>query len=381
MKILVIGGTGLLSSPFVEFAMKKSMEVFMINRGISGMAQKGVCLLKADIQDRKTVLSLVNSLYFDAVLDFISYNEAHLENSLSLFGDKTKQFIFISSYAVYNTLLRNCCDEDSPTWLEAGGNRYWCYGLNKCKCEVLLKKDAGERNIAYTVIRPAVTYGNTRIPYGFAPRVGYHGTLIERVFHGKPIITWNNGENRINITHVDDFSAGLVGLIGNSAAYNEVFNLTGDEIPSWQEVLNTLSEALNIKIKTVDMPVEYLANMTVQKDDLLWGRSISAVCVNTKIKAAVGDFKQNVSLKEGIKRIVDHYLDHREELKSDYAFDGENDRIVAKYIKGFNLHCMQYNKMNTMDKFKYVYFRHKDCAGISLLNTVRKNILPYLILI
>jgi nucleoside-diphosphate-sugar epimerase len=140
MKILVIGGTGLLSSPVVELAMKKGMEVFMTNRGVSGIAQEGICLLRADIRDRKTVLSLVKDLYFDAILDFISYNEAHLENSLSLFSDKTKQFIFISSYAVYNTLMHNCCDENSPTWLETGGDRYWRYGLNKCKCEVLLKK-------------------------------------------------------------------------------------------------------------------------------------------------------------------------------------------------------------------------------------------------
>jgi nucleoside-diphosphate-sugar epimerase len=214
-----------------------------------------------------------------------------------------------------------------------------------------IEKSAGERNIVYTVIRPAVTYGNTRISYGFAPRIGYHGTLIERVLHGKPVITWNNGENSINVTHVDDFSVGLVGLIGNNAAYNEVFNIVGNETPSWKEVLDTLSETLNIKIKIVDIPVEYLANMTAQGDELLGGRSISAVCVNAKIKAAVSAFKQNVSLKEGIKRIIDHYFDHREELGSDYAFDGENDRIVAKYIKGFNLHCIKYNRMNIMDKY------------------------------
>jgi nucleoside-diphosphate-sugar epimerase len=372
VKLLVTGGTGLLSGALAELAVEQNMEVYMINRGNRRIPQ-GVRLLQSDINDRETVLSLTKNLTFDTVIDFISYNEEQLKNALSLLGDKTKQFIFVSSYAVYNTLVQNLCDENSPTWLETGGDRYWYYGLNKCKCEALLKRYIGQKGIVYTIVRPAVTYGNTRIPYGIAPRLGYHGTLIERALRGKPIITWNNGENRINITHVDDFSVGLASLIGNDAAYNETFNIAGEETPSWKEVLDALSEALDTpQLKTIDIPVEYLAEETSQRDDLLGGRSISAVCANMKIKTLASAFKQTIPLKEGVKRAVDYYFKHRDTLGIDYAFDGESDRIIAKYIKEFNLHCIKYNKLNLGDKIRYTYFRNKDCAGIRLLNTIRK---------
>jgi nucleoside-diphosphate-sugar epimerase len=124
--------------------------------------------------------------------------------------------------------------------------------------------------------------------------MGFHGTIIERILHGKPMITWNNGENRCSITHVNDFSVGVIGLLGNRKAYNEIFNIVGDETPSWKEVLETLSAILNVPLKTFDIPVDYYAGEIMSKDDLLGGRSISSKCSNKKIEYIVDDFKQTV---------------------------------------------------------------------------------------
>jgi hypothetical protein len=199
--------------------------------------------------------------------------------------------------------------------------------------------------------------------------------------HGKPIITWNNGENRCNITHVDDFAVGVVGLLGNQQVYNEAFNIVGDETPSWKEVLDILSDLLNTEIKTIDISSEYYAKETPsRKGEILGGRSISAVCSNKKIKSAVKDFKQNISLKDGLKKTVDYYKSHNYIYGIDYKFDADIDRIIAKYakknnisIKNMNLHFIDYfHDNNPNDRYNYFIFKNKDIIIIKLFILLKR---------
>jgi nucleoside-diphosphate-sugar epimerase len=357
MKLLLVGGTGVLSTTITQEALKQNMEVYMINRGNRmNMIPQGIHLLKADIKDKGTVNSLLGNLYFDAVIDFICYTEKQLEYSFNLFKDKTKQYIFISSCAVYNTDY-DLCDEDSPKITPV-----WKYSVDKNRCEQLLIKLAQENKTNYTIIRPAVTYGNTRIPFGITPPYGYHWTIVERILNGKPIITWNKGENFYNITHVDDFAVGVIDLLGNEKAFNEAFNVVGDDTPTWKEVLDTLSELLNKEVNVFDVSPEYYAQeIPSRKGEILGGRAISAKISNQKLKSVVLEFKQSITLKEGLKKTLDYYKSHNCIYGMDYAFDADTDRIIAKYAKennisteSLNLHFIDYLKENKF-KNKLIY--------------------------
>ena len=68
-----------------------------------------------------------------------------------------KQYFFISSCAVYNTRLGEVCHEDSPKVLPV-----WSYSVNKWASEQHLMKLLEGSDVHYTIIRPCVTYGNTR---------------------------------------------------------------------------------------------------------------------------------------------------------------------------------------------------------------------------
>jgi nucleoside-diphosphate-sugar epimerase len=365
MKILIIGGTGVLSRTCSLMLLRQGQELFMINRGnhLEEMP-KNVTLLKSDIADEQKINSLIKDLSFDVTVDFLCYNEAQLHYHVGLFGEKTKQFIFISSYAVYNTYVANKCDETAATWLEVPDERCWNYGLQKCKCEKLLKELSSTNNFNYTIVRPAVTYDDTRIPYGIIPWQREQRIFIERILQGKPIITWNGGENYCNITHVDDFAVAFAGLVGNPNAYNQTFNINGDEIVRWKDVLTTISEVLTMPVKTVDVPVEYYAQNTFKKDDLLGGRSISASCINNKIKSVVPDFRQTVSLKEGMQRTIAYYMNNKSNTSLNYSFEGETDRVITHYNKlnksdSAHLHFIDYDKKkNPLDLLRYLKHRY-----------------------
>ena len=377
MKILLVGGTGVLSMAVTQQALKKRVEVYMINRGNRmEWIPEGVHLLKADINDEKKIVALLDNLYFDAVIDFICYTDQQLEYSFNLFKDRTSQYVFISSCAVYGLGAGLNCDEDAPKILPV-----WQYSIDKNNSEEFLVRLAKNSNTNYTIIRPSVTYGDTRIPYGITPPYGFHWTLVERILHEKPIITWNRGENFCNITHVDDFAIGLVGLLGNEQAYNEAFNIVGDETPSWKDVLDVLSDLLNKEVKTFDIPSDYYASeIPHRKGEIVGGRSMSGSCSNLKIKSIVKGFKQTVSLQEGLKRTLDYYKNHNYIYGIDYSFDADTDRIIVKYAKennistkGFNLHFIDYLKQNYFkNRLVYIFNYHKEKQFVKFILFLHK---------
>jgi nucleoside-diphosphate-sugar epimerase len=363
MKLLLVGGTGVLSAAVTHEALKKGIEVFMINRGNkTELIPQGVHLLKADINNNKEIIDLLDGLSFDAVIDFICYTDKQLEYSFNLFKDRVNQYVYISSCAVYNTNVCQVCDEDSPKVLPI-----WQYSIDKNKSEELLKQLAKNNKINYTIIRPGVTYGNTRIPYGITPPYGYHWTLVERILHGKPIITWNKGENYCNITHVDDFAVGVIGLLGNEKAFNDAFNIIGDDTPTWKEVLDTLSELLNKNVIAFDIPSKYYAKeIPSRKGEILGGRAVSGKNNNQKLKSIVPEFRQNISLKEGLKKTLDYYKSNNYIYGIDYVFDADTDRIIVKYARGnkismktFNLHYIDYlNEKKLKNMVEYLIVRN-----------------------
>ena len=191
MNVLIIGGTGVLSSAVTNEALRQGFKVTMINRGSrSNLIPDNVEFLKSDKNDLKKIRHLLGERRFDAVMDYLCYSDDEVADSFNFYSHYTKQYFFISSCAVYNTTLGEVCREDSPKILPI-----WSYSVNKWASEKHLEILAKKSDTNYTIIRPCVTYGDTRIPYGISPKYGYHWTLVSRILNEKPIIRWNCREN------------------------------------------------------------------------------------------------------------------------------------------------------------------------------------------
>ena len=320
----------MLSSAVTAEALRNGISVTMINRGKRRIPE-GVELIKADKDDIQSITKALEGRTFDAVMDYLCYTVAQTEKSARFYMKYTKQYFYISSCAVYDTASLNgqASDEESKKVLPI-----WQYSVDKWESEQKIEALFKGSDVNYTIIRPCVTYGDTRIPYGISPAYGYHWTLCARILAGKPIITWNDGKNRCNMTRVEDFAVGVVGLIGNPKAYGEAFNVCGDEAPTFKEVLDVLSDYLHKEVVTVDVSSEFYAKeLPNRAGEILGGRSIDTINSNAKLKAAVPVFEQNYFLMEGIKKTLDAYKTQDYQYGIDWTFDGDTDRIVKKWCK------------------------------------------------
>lgn len=374
-KLLVVGGTGVLSSAIVETVLQRGFSVTMINRGKKKIPQS-VILIQSDKNNYEYIKRQLGNQSFDSVIDFLCFTPDDVRNSFNFYSKYTKQFFLISSCAVYDKISTERKHvESDPKPLQI-----WDYSVNKWKAELELHNISEGSNCYYTIVRPSITYGNTRIPYGISPKYGYHWTLAARVLANKPIITWNGGRNHYNMLRVEDFAIGLVGLIGNPKAYNEAFNICSDDTPTFYDVLSAMGKALNHDVLTIDVSSSFYAKEYPERSgEILGGRAQDEINSNDKVKTVVPEFAQTISLDEGIKMTIDAYRKQNYQLGIDWRFDADTDRIIKKWCKSkgidykkYNLGFMDYlNNASLNDKYTFYEAYWGDVLFVKIIKAIK----------
>lgn len=336
MKVLIIGGTGIISSEVCYRALDCGIEVYILNRGRNKhMLDKRAKLIVADVV-QNSVEELREKLgdnYFDVVVDFLVLESNRLKKHLEFLKDRCKQYVFISSATAYSKSREDeIITENTPI-----GNPKWEYAYNKYICENYLKEHINEYNMVYTVVRPYVTYGRTRIPFAVIPG-GANWTLANRIENGKPVVLWDDGRAVCTLTHTKDFAVGMVGLWGNEKAYGEAFHITSDFTQSWKEVAEKIILAVGTKAPIVSMPSEYIAEKLSEYKGVLFGdKGTNMVFDNSKIKDVVPEFKSTIKFEDGIKDTIAYFRSEPQIRNIAYGWDARMDWLVAKYVKENNL--------------------------------------------
>lgn len=327
MKVLIIGGTGIISSAVSSYAIDLGMEVYLLNRGNHNeLVPKGAKVITCDI-DSKEIIGHLEDLYFDTVVDFIAFKPIHIERDYQLFKNKTRQYIFISSAAAYQKPLASpVITESTPL-----SNPYWDYAGSKIDCEELLKVLYRKKSFPITIVRPSHTYGNTFIPVTLNGRKGGF-SVLERIRQGKKVIVPGDGTSLWTLTHNTDFAMGFAGLIGNIHAIGETYHITSDEILTWNQIYETLGMALGIETNIIHIATDTLAELS---RDFYCGikgeRGHSVIFDNRKIKKAVPDFKAKVRFDQGARCMVDYIYKHEEYHVKDEEFDVWCDKTIELY--------------------------------------------------
>lgn len=326
MKILIIGGTGTISMSVTQLLAKKGNELFLINRGTRQEdIPSGVTLLKADINDERTVLSLLGNLRFDAVIQFCGFVPFQLERDYRLFKNRTRQYIFISSAAVYSKPVSSPYITEGTTLC----NPYWSYAQDKIACEEYLMKLYRESGFPITIVRPSHTYDNRAIPLGVHGSAG-SWQVAKRMLDGKRVIIHGDGTSLWTMTCARDFAKGLAGLVGNVAALGEAFHITSNESLTWNQIYKAIAAALDVELKAVHVSSEFLNCCTEHdlKGTLIGDKANSMIFDNTKIKRYVPDFVAATPFAVGIRETVSYIKKHPQYMVEDPAFDAWCDKVL-----------------------------------------------------
>ncbi len=328
MKVLFIGGTGIISSAVSKLTVEKEIELFLLNRGFNkDFFPSKAIHLKGDINNYYEIKKLIANKKFDVIVDWLCFTADDAKRDVELFSNRTNQFIFISSASVYQKPVQNYLITESTPAV----NPFWKYAQNKISCEKIFQKEFEQTGFPITIVRPSFTYGVTTIPAAVTSwRMPY--TLIERIRKGKKIIVHGDGTSLWVMTHNSDFAKGFVGLLGNKKAIGETFHITSDEVLTWNQIFNTIGKVAGVEPNIVHIPSDFINKIAPDIGaGLLGDKAHSVVFDNSKIKSFVPEFKATVTYEVGIKKSLEWMEAHRKYCE----IDEENNKTVDMIINNY----------------------------------------------
>jgi nucleoside-diphosphate-sugar epimerase len=334
VKILFIGGTGLISSACSDLVLERGYELFILNRSQTKNhpLPEGAQFIKSDVHGNQAdLIDLLHKHEFDSIVDWIAYTPEDIERDIAVFRDRTRQFVFISSASAYEKPPKNyLITEETPL-----SNPFWDYSRDKIACEARLMDEFRNTRFPVTIVRPSLTYGPSQIPLSVGSWQHPY-TVIDRIRRGKKLIVPGDGTALWVLTWNRDFARGLIGLLGNDQALGQAFHITSDEALSWNQIYLEVFSTLGIPPAIVHIPSDLIAAYWPHAvGSLIGDKANSAVFDNNKIKRFVPDFRCEVSWAEGVRRAIAWHEADPQRMTIDQDANSLWDRIITSYEEAF----------------------------------------------
>ncbi|CAN5158917.1 SDR family oxidoreductase [soil metagenome] len=324
LRVLIIGGNGIISASSSRLAIERGMAVTLLNRGTSATrpAIEGAEHLTGDAGDPASLRAALGDREFDVVANFQAFVPAQVQADIDLFEGRAGQYLFISSASAYQKPVAHLpIVESTPL-----RNPFWQYSRDKIACEDLLVAAYRETGFPMTIVRPSHTYDPSLIPL----EGGW--TQLERIRQGKPIVIHGDGTSLWTLTHARDFAGAFVGLFGNPHAIGSPVHITSDEALPWNLIATLFGDALGVAPRLVHVPSDTIAREVPEwGDGLLGDKAHSVIFDNSRVKSLVPGWVATTPFAAGAREIVDWHLADPSRQTVDTALDAVLDGLTARF--------------------------------------------------
>lgn len=324
LRVLFIGGNGIISSASSARIVQRGDELTLLNRGTSTTRPpiEGVRQLVGDAGDPSSIAAAIGDETFDVVANFRSFTPEQVARDLELFEGRCRQYVYISSASAYQKPVgRLPITESTPL-----RNPYWQYSRDKIASEDLLVAAYRERGFPATIIRPSHTYDATSVPL----LGGW--TAIDRMRRGEPVAIQGDGTSLWTLTHTRDFAVAFTGLLGNDRAVGEAFHITSDEVLTWDQIGAALARAAGAEFRPVHVASDAIARELPEHGPGLVGdKAHSVIFDNAKVKALVPEYRAVIPFWRGAQEMVEWHDAEASRRVVDRELDAAFDRLVDRY--------------------------------------------------
>jgi nucleoside-diphosphate-sugar epimerase len=303
MKILIIGGSGNISTAITRYLVERGEKVTLFNHDSRDVESEFKC--KRIFGDRTDFpgfeAQMKEAGAFDCVIDMICYHPPEAESDLRVFQGRVGQFIFCSTVDVYTkpaTLYP--VREDA----ERKPNPAFEYAYHKALCEQVFERGR-DQGFPVTFIRPAATYNDTWSPIAL---IGSGPAFLKRLRQGRPVIVLGNGQSFWVSTHRDDTARAFANAVGNPKVIGQAYHVTGEEWMTWEGYYQAAVRVLQAPpLNPVFIPAGLLARMAPNAASWSeWNFQYNNLFDNTAAHADL-DFHYTIPWEEGVRRQVAYH--------------------------------------------------------------------------
>lgn len=324
MKVLVTGATGFLGGRVISKLLESGHDVRALVRETSNTEgfPKEVEIQVADLFDVQSLEDAVKGvnavMHFAAYFDFYPSDEnlmfkVNIEGTTNLMnacvGTDVERFIYCSTTETMGPIRFPPANEDTELRPD------FSYGESKIQAERAIRQITEDTGLAHVIIRPTGVMGEGDL------YVIYE--VAHELYHGKVFALPRDLSAKFMYTHIDDVVSGFLSALVPMSALNNTIILCPDEAISWGELLEVLTERLDVKPPRLRVPkVVAKFGMALlspfknrRKMTFFWHmKSVdmmysNRVYTNEKAKRLLG-WQPQVTMKVGFQRAVDWYLEN-----------------------------------------------------------------------
>ncbi|HEX4093851.1 MAG TPA: NAD-dependent epimerase/dehydratase family protein [Trebonia sp.] len=304
MRVLVLGGTGLISQEIVRQLTDRGDEVAIMNRGrTEAELPSSVTRLTGDRGELSDIRAWAQETRPDCVIDMIGYTAGEAEGLTRLAAGLIPRVLYCSTVDVFEKPQRrypvreNDARAASPTFP---------YAVGKLESELLLEKAAADGAFGLTILRPAQTYGGPG--HGPVHPLGHRDYHLWRLKQGRPVFLHGDGTGLWSACHARDVAAAFVAAAGEPADGHRSYNLASGELVTWRRYWDIVGVSFaGEPPAVVTVPSETLARRF--GDDGTWLLENFRYNNVFDCSAAAADlvFASRTSLTDGMAELADSF--------------------------------------------------------------------------
>lgn len=259
-KILVMGGNQFLGKALCESLLTLGHSVFALNRG-NRKNVRDVFHISVDRNEENQLKKALSGLEVDYIVDISGYEPLQVSILLKSMKGKYKQYIYISSASIYQEI------QNIPA-----------------------KEDDKIGNAKYTIFRPFYIYG-------IGNNLDREAYIFKRIEHNLPVYLPNDGKEKIQFGYVEDLVHAIIYSFGKEEYYNEIFNVSGEEIVSIKEYVELCAKAMK---KAVEIRYFFLEDTKWKARDWFPFRNVNLFGNMEKLLST--GFRNQYSLLSGLQK-------------------------------------------------------------------------------
>ena len=315
MRVLLIGGTGSMSSRIAELAVQGGHDVMVATRGRrSFIEQLPVRMLQLERAELRAHAGELADFAPEAVVDSICFEPARAEDLVALFPE-ARRVALVSSVDVYGEEVGAM-----PVTEERPVAPVTAYAKGKAESERVVLAGLGKRA---TVFRPSHMLGRGFLTTSLWSRSNY---LVDRLRKGKPIPAIDGGRNLMTPVYALDVARWVVASFDDPAADGETFNAVGAETVTQRAYYECIADILGVDARLVAVPSQVFRRHIAAPSQFNVHRPYSAA----KVVARLGH-RHAGTLRLMLEETVRHMLAHG--LVKDCADDPFDDALVTALLR------------------------------------------------
>jgi nucleoside-diphosphate-sugar epimerase len=321
MRVVVVGGTGNISTGVVKALLRWGHEVAVYNRGRHrSLLPDGVRHLAGDRKERGAFEAAMQAERFDAAIDMICFTAEDAESTVRAFRG-VKHLIHTSTVSTFGGPHESAViNEETPL------RPLSPYGVNKVAADEVLMAAHNRGDFPVTILKPAYTWGPGMTIIRQISSTDRR--WIDRLRRERPILVADGGLGFLANCHSDDAGVAYAAAVDRPVCFGETYVVAANVHMTGREYQQRVAAALGCTITHVDAPTELLVKAWPENTNQIsgggqWNHFFSI----DKLTRDIPEFDAKISLEEGIPACIE-WLEQEGRI-DDSREDETEDRIIA----------------------------------------------------